>query len=275
MISRTTSLRGIRLVLVWLAAVAGWTSPGWGDVQQVLILAQRDASNGNTANTTYRQNFEVQGTDIAGVTVTPPVGSPFSLDLHGDGFGLTDAAHYGSLAALQAAYPQGNYTITITKSGGGTDTVTLPFDAEPPAAFAIPTLPLPLATDVPYSPVPAFTWNSMVGAGAALTCRLENAFGNRVVEEAPYGIGEIAWPPGVDLQPDTSYAFILGLANLSAGSTDRQTDGADPFTYYGVFVNQNTNQFTTITAVPEPGTAMLLIAGLTLLFGRRIRKSFQ
>ena len=269
MIFKTVLLRGMRLGLVSLAAAAGWVSLGWADIQSVEIITERDFYNGDTANSTYVQRFILKGAGISSVTVTPPNnGSSFQiptvdpgLDNSGPNFELD--VSYNSLQALQAAYPQGSYTLSIANSNGGTDSVALKADANAPTSFAIPTSPLPLATGVSYSPAPTFHWNSVPSnTGSALGCEITDPTGfYKLAVTAPYDIGNTSWTPPNDLLPGTPYNFDLSVYQQGTDGFNQQTVNGNDFTYYGVFGNTDITQFTTTTTVPEPGSVALLLVG--------------
>jgi hypothetical protein len=265
MISRTTLLRGIRLGLVCLAVVAGSATFAWAQLQQMVIMTNRDFSNGDTANSTYVQSFILQGNGISGVTVTPPNGgSPFQIPpgTGGGGPSFELDSSFDTLQDLQTAYPQGSYTLSLTYSSGGTDSVSLLFDAQPPTSFAIPTSPLPLATGVPYSS-PTFSWNPVLSTtGSALGCEITDPTGfYKLAVDAPYDIGKMSWTPSVELLPDTPYNFDLSVYQQGTWGSNQQTVQGNDFTYYGLFGNTDITQFTTGTTAPEPGSISLLLAG--------------
>ncbi len=195
MISRATLLCGIRLGLFSLAAVAGLASPGWAQLQQVVIQTEEDISNSNTATSTYQQSFNLQGIGISSVTVTPPNGgSPFQLPPSGGGGGSPnfelDSTAYSTLQALQDAYPQGSYTFSIAYNNGTYDSASLLFTPTAPTSFVMPTSPLPLATAVSCSS-PTFSWNPVSGdTGIALGCQITDPTGfYKLAGVAPYDIG--------------------------------------------------------------------------------------
>ncbi len=272
MIFRIIFRRAVALPAAWVAVSAALAGLGRADVTQVVALTNETIVNGDAAHPLYQQTFDVSATGLSGASVTLPGGGDLTLQGH-DGDWTWQSGTYPDLGSLQADYPQGTYTLAFQNSGGGGDSVSLAFDPTEPGGMPMLISPAPGATGVSYLSAPTFQWNAVSPADAmALGCQLIFPNGDNVAEVHPYDVGNTQWtpsgtqwdPPNTGLLPDTTYDFQLSMYQKGSADFDQTTDGGDPLTYYGVFGHTAQSEFTTAPA-PEPGTAILLLAGALLL----------
>jgi hypothetical protein len=256
------------LLLVGAVVVAGADPTTCkAEITQIAIVANAHVINGDEANTRYCQNFNVNGTDITGVTIAWSGGGPFYMNTNGDGSWHYDSIDYNTLVDLQSHFPTGiNYQITINQLVGDPIVESLLFDAPQPNGFVPVKFPLQNQVIDP-SPTPEFTWNTVSSDdGFALGCQLKVYNGNPFAQSIPYDLGNTSWTPSVEsLLPDTQYTFCLDLYRLGSAGQSQPLDGQANFTYYDVFAHTNEIDFST-AAAPEPSVLLLMLSGFTALF---------
>jgi hypothetical protein len=274
------SLHLCSLIAALLVLTAGPAASARADISQVVMVANRDYTNGVSPGLPYSQMIEVTGSGVTGVDVTKPGAvAPFSLDFRNGSWHL-ESDGYATLTALRADYPTGDYQFTFHyASPTPDDTVSLLFDADEPTGdvqFVSPTYPVHGATNVPYSPVPTVTWDSVAGSGwMALGCELRKYQGNNVDSAQPYDIGYTEWTPQPEvgrLEPGAQYRLRLALYQKGSMGFNGKTTGGDDFTYYGVLGHTNETKFTT---APEPGTLVLLAAAVGTAWLLRRRRGMR
>ena len=222
--------------------------------------------------------------DVGRIEATTPAGSnistmQFELD-PGNGSWNTDIPiDYEDLAALQADYGTGDYTIAFYDSSDALiDSVTLAYDPPLPGGFATITAPTHQADDVPF-PSDTFTWTDPSGLGLYLDLVLDLVIGDddeRVDASFQQTIEDTEFTTNV-LEPGRDYWFNVAVGTAIDGTTVsqqpvfpvRSSDNGDSFVYIGGVQHIESAFFTT---VPEPGTAVLLI-GLGVLNGALRRRA--
>jgi len=223
------------------------------DLTYLFLTKELGHMNGVEGTPPYFMEIWVVGANITSATVTPPGGGPIDLEDWGDGWGIDEG--YASLAALNAAWPSGDYDFTFNN---GFDTVTVSHTQVPPGTFPNITSPGHQSTGV--GPSPTCEWDSVAGAGDAIALFLvedPDGIDEDVWEEWPVDINTTSRQIG-PLDPATEYEFEAGVVNIEGGNIQSlQTDQGDDFQYVGVAVNNNAVTFET---APMPDIEDIWIA---------------
>lgn len=250
----------VLLLPLLITALAG---PAWAlaslDVGEVYIVQYKDYWDGVVETNPFGIEIWVTGQLITSVSVQDPHGGNHALTNEG-GEWRFEGPNFASLASLDAAYGNGNYTFNFNS---GEDTVTIDYQYTQPTSFANITYPADGQTGVPLNPT--YTWGSVAGYGDAMGMWVLNAVtdSDEYWDAPQYNMAMTSWQPG-PLDESTAYEFEISVFKAQGGAPQAlTTDGADGFTYYGLFDYLNIVGFTTI---PEPATAFSLLAMIGLYF---------
>jgi|GEM_PF-2342776 len=218
------------------------------DIEAILIEQFKDYEDGIAITNPWGIEIDIEGTDITSATVTPPGGAPIALEDGGDGEWEIEA-QYASLAALNTAWPTGDYDFTFNN---GFDTVTLSYAAPAPSGFAPITYPAHQQADVETNP--EYTWTSAAGLGEALgmyVVQNPEGMGFDLYEDWNVDIDQTSWQPG-SLPIGEDYEFELAVFNSSPGTPAMpSTDGGDTFGYSATFEFINIIGFSVPAAVMD------------------------
>ncbi len=258
------------LVVLAVTLVAGLVVPSAADaaldIEAIFIDTAEDYLDGAAPpwDRYWMEELEVVGTDITSVTVTPPGKDPVALEFDGEGWELEGSVQYGTLAALRADYPVGDYVFSFN---GGADSVTVPYNPTAPSGI-VDLSSIHGRTDVPWQ-TPTLSWPAYAGTGDTLRMLLFDpavAGFDLYENDPPVDIGETSWTLPGDLAP--SHAYELEVSVFAGSPTTLLTVESDEFIYYPVFENINIAEFST----PEPATIAFVVLGAVGLVLRRRRK---
>ena len=160
----------------------------------------------------------------------------------------------GSIAVGSAL--SGNATNDILKIGT-TSSNTLTISTSGLAAFTIAPLGN-LTSSITLGPSNTYNWElAQIGTGNATQISINNTtYGNST---------------STNLLTATS-AFALDTSGVSVGSSNSQFLSAGNFSLYFETISGNNDLVLSYNAAPEPGTAMLVLAGVVPVLIRRRRR---
>ena len=262
-------MKQMSVVLLLILLIGG---PTWAvildlNVEEIYIVQYKDYWDGTVETNPFGIELWVTGQFITSVSVKDPHNVDHSLSDWGGGRWGFDDENFASLVLLDASYGPGNYVFDFNS---GEDADTINYQYTEPGGFANITYPTDGQTGVELNPT--YTWDSAVGYGEALGMYVaEDPSGvdNEIYWNAPeYNTALTSWQPG-PLSELTEYDFEISVFKAQGGAPQAlSTDGDDDFTYYGLFDYMNSVPFTT---VPEPATALSLLAMMGLYFVCRRR----
>jgi len=270
---------GVLLALLMLAR--GTSADVAKDVTAAAVIYGCDRING-TVPTTGAYFFQawVEGTNIDDVRYTD-ASTNAALTYHAgdDRWYYNDPVRYDTAAALHAAHPQ----LTLVdfywnEAAWDNDHDQLGYNVIPPGGFATITNPPHNSLNQPLDPL--YQWNSVAGTSNAqgLYKGVRNIATDTLAYEEVFNsdLNQTSWQPGA-LDPLTGYEFTLCVVNLVYDDpVPALTDRGDPYTYYGVWAQCNTIQFSTqATEIPEPGTIALVGSAMLALVGLRWRRRMR
>ena len=200
------------------------------------------------------------GAVLATSTLTPPAGATGSVTYasNGDNTAMKYKQSYASSSALNAAFPDGNYTFNINTSTPNTYSATL--------ALSGMTYPTDIGTisntnwsggALVIDPTESytFTWNS--STDLHLSFGLNNTNINDNVFNSGSGLPNSYTMAANTLSPGQTYVGQLDFANGVIDTS--QISGVTGAAYY-----QTNTQFTVVTT-PEPAAGILLLAGVAAI----------
>ena len=259
------------MVLAALAAVwAGSAAPASAiDIAQIAI----DRGVGQAPGVgSWFVEISVTGSDLRSAVLSSGAGGNITLSPVGTTGELRGGMQFADLAALNAAFPVGSWTLDLNAGEvvaglsytplvlpNGSAAITTAFDDEGDVSLT-PLMQISNACSncQLYSGSTAFGPTALVGRIALL--------GN------PTPLETIIVPPnttqigfGNPLQPGGQYRFETSVATNNYLPL---AFGADSFDYYQLWTETESIDFYT-AFVPEPGTAVLLSAGLLVMSARR------
>jgi len=228
----------------------------------------------------WRLRVELEGSsDVAGATLTPPGQPSFALSCGSSGEGTEcefESAEAASLAALLAAYPSGEYQLSLN---GGERTAGLAFD--PVAPNGLVTVTSPANGEVYVATAPAIAWThdctncvalgfDLVEIAAPIDVGLERFVTPPVSPGSlPYSQLESYRGPKPSSLPDGLYGLTASTA-VGEITAEHLAPGNDAFEYTQGALRDVRTTFT----VPEPGalaSGLATLAALACTAARRAR----
>lgn len=268
----------MRARMLLIATIVMTALPASAQPSDVLVtlLAVRDAGG-------WRIDAEVEGVGVSSAVFTPPGGAAFVVPCENDPDVVLcervdpapPAAGFASLAALLAAYPAGNWALSVND---GARTATLPFDPQQPNGTVDVTSPANGASNASSTPSVAYQ-NGCANCGFLLFL-IEDAATQGLVTEIealrtgppPLPSGQIAFADFFDGAPVAlspgDYRLIAGAGAGALGlrNFDQGTGPAYEFQYGGGASLETATTF----RVPEPSAAgCAAVATLLALAHRR------
>jgi hypothetical protein len=260
------SVKVVTLALVALAGVTGIAAAG-PDITEFdigfNIQSSQTAAGVSAPNSFYfsaRVQQDANAYNQAALTYPGP-GSPQALTLTNGGTLFNfETSSFSSKAALDAAYPFGTYTASVTNSSSGaTNTDSINYTQ---TAYTSSTPALTQATYLGLQGLNAsksfnFNFNAQTPNPLAdasytfLNIFGPNGFSLSLGSFLPPGTTSVTLPANA-LLPDTQYTFDLDFSDRLVGSSTTTT-----FTLFDV---RTDGTFTTAAAVPEP--CGLVLAGI-------------
>lgn len=264
-------MKTIRLFLV-LPLVLGMTSSVFGQtvteyfVAKAYDLKQTSGAGSTPEATPYGFFAEVFGTGLSGsYTVSTPggsVSSPQTLTIDGDLAEYDDAIAYADMTALNAAYNNGSYTLSInTSSGLKSPTLDLTGDSFP-NTFSITSMTNGswAGGNLLFNPSQDLTINfdAFTGFDTSSRIKIEVEDGGGYSDTSASAITSFVIPSGsINLVTgQTSTAEILFSQAVDGDSTT--ISGVPGIAFYGTIVSF------TLQAVPEPSTYAVILGALAL-----------
>jgi len=216
------------------------------------------------------QIFPTSPTGISNPTLQPPLSGPISLSYVGistanpNGYWSWKSAFFSTQAALDAAYPDGNYQFSIPTTSGTalTYTPTLTQTGNYPAAPPVITNTTwsgPLLT-LNYNVASTITWNNP-GVVTQIGLVISGSSGDTLSFFYAGGGVTSQVIAANTLSPNESYSAELMFSNYTTDTT--QIPGVTGLSY-----NSTANFF---GIVPEPSACAMLVGGLGLL-GLAVRR---
>lgn len=265
-------------------------------IQEVLMFKGLDRDDGAPVPNPYFIEICVVGSDIptAPMNALPTVQTPPSTDfpagstqamtgIFGDEF-CFEAADFADAAALEASYPSGDYTVTVTDNAQSTDTAVVSFDLAEPSGFPDVFDPVDGAS-VPFDQDLQVQWGSLIAKngscnpaapdsctdGILLFVVDENTGDDADVQELPATAGA-ASVSGSLLEPSTPYSLEVETFRGSFAEAAMSSTLGNPILLTRLYEDINVLG---VTTVPEPGAAALQIAALATLAwtARRLRRA--
>ncbi len=200
------------------------------------------------------------GAVLATSTLTLPAGATGSVTYapNSDNTAMKYKQFYASSSALNAAFPDGNYTFNINTSTPNTYSATL--------ALSGMTYPTDIGTisntnwsggALVIDPTQSYTFTWNASTDLHLSFRLNNTNINDSVFNSGSGLPSSYTIAANTLSPDQTYVGQLDFANGVIDTS--QISGVTGAAYY-----QNNTQFTVVTT-PEPAAGILLLAGVAAI----------
>jgi len=201
----------------------------------------------------YDFYIDVQGTGITNVRVVDQYAVTYNLYYNPPpgwtGWNWWD--NYASLTDLWTAHPNNQtYDFYFNEGQPDADHDVLSYNVTAPSGFPTILYPGNGDTGVPTNPV--YVWGSVAGVSNAVCIYTEVETTGEADDESIYekihpGLTATTWYPG-PLDPLSTYAFNVGPVNLHGGAPQAETtDCGVGYTYYGVFEESNSVDFTTGT----------------------------
>ena len=274
------------LVFTTLGAILAGASPARAGFTQffqdhTVNYTQNSNSQPTTETGAYYLTRPTSTTspDFTAVSLTPPVGSPFSLTEGTPGSGFWDSglsSHtFATKALLDAAFPTGTYTLTGT-GGSAPTTSTISYSQ---SAYS---LSVPFLTGTTYSTLQGFnpsnpltiTWNSFLTGSVANSSTIFFSISGpsgSVYNQALSSLTTSVSLSANVFSPNTTYLYQLEFSNDIDG-----TDAGGVFLDNRfVFVTSGTFTTGSSVAVPEPSTIVLSLTACLIGLGvsrSRIRR---
>lgn len=245
------------------------------DVGSIEVLWLTDSVDGTPIVNPYGMEIEVELIDDAGlgrIEIVTPAGGIGSVDLETSGgpwYHLPGSAitQFASSALLFTDFPGGDWTVNFRD---GVDAIMDSFNITLSPVEVTDAIDITNPTHMGnFSIGGSVDWLDCSGCDGSqlLGFALDIPIDTEVDEFFTTVLSTTTWSPA-NLTPGNDTEFEMVLANLTHFETPELTTGADDFTFLAGYANINIVE---VTVVPEPGTALLLGAGLVLLgvAGRR------
>jgi hypothetical protein len=262
-------------------------------IQEVLMFKGLDREDGVPLVDPYFIEICVSGSDIptAPMNALPTVQTPPSTNfpqgttqtmMH---FGFEfcfEAEGFANGAALEASYPSGDYTISVTDNSQSTDTAVVSFGVSEPSGFPDVFDPVADAT-VPFDQNLQVQWGSLVAKDGScnpaapgsctdgiLLFMVDENTGNDVdVQQLPAMAGAATVSASV-LQPSTPYSLEVETFRGSFAEAATSSTLGNPILLTRLYEDIN---LLPVTTVPEPGAVAMQLAALaTLTWAARRRR---
>jgi len=254
-------------------------------IQEVQMFKGLDRDDGVPLVDPYFIEICVTGSDIptSPPGALPTVQTPPSVDFPTGttepmmflGFEFCfEAEGFADAAALDASYPSGDYTITVTDNSQTTDTAVVSFGLSEPSGFPDVFDPVNGAT-IPFDQNLEVQWGSLVAKDGSCnpaspaSCTdgivvfiVDENTGNDVdIQQLPAAAGATT-VSGAILQPSTPYNVEVETFRGSFAEAATSSTLGNPILLTRLYEDIN---ILAVTTVPEPGAVAMQLAALTTL----------
>ena len=245
----------------------GTTDLGWISIVKGAFLNQSDSSAPSLSSPKSSGSFYFQAyvnanngsSTVTNISLRLPNGSVDSTSASGY---LSTRTSFDSKAALDAAYPDGTYTLTINSTLVGTKTVTVQLDSSNTSVPHISNYAAAQAID--GTKAFTLTWDAFAGSTSADSIQVsaeDDTYYNLILGDS-YGnpLTLAATATSITIPADTMYSGDTGDGTLTFVNAATASSGYPGISSYGGYYKQTSFQFFATRGIPTPD---LLATNLT------------